>query len=211
MKTRPLSLLVAAVLLVVTPVAPAASFYFTADAGVLLTDDVDAVVPQFGPPVATTFNLDPGIRFQVGVGYRLTDWFAVELQSGAAANNFDALAGSGMINQMPILLNGVFRKKFGAFEPFVGAGAGTAASFVAFDNAILTPAGPVLDGTEVDMVFAWQLYGGLDYRFNESMAVGLVYRFIAAGDSDWDVSGLGTISAEGTTSHTIGAHFSLEF
>lgn len=211
MKTRPLSLLVAAVLLVVTPVAPAASFYFTADAGVLLTDDVDAVVPQFGPPVATTFNLDPGIRFQVGVGYRLTDWFAVELQSGAAANNFDGLAGSGMINQVPILLNGVFRKKFGAFEPFVGAGAGTAASFVAFDNAILTPAGPVLDGTEVDMVFAWQLYGGLDYRFNKSMAVGLVYRFIAAGDSDWDVSGLGTIAAEGTTSHTIGAHFSLEF
>lgn len=211
MKTRSLSLLAAVALLVVTPVAPAASFYFTADAGVLLTDDVDAVVPQFGPPVATTFNLDPGIRFQVGVGYRLTDWFAVELQSGAAANNFDGLAGSGMINQVPILLNGVFRKKFGAFEPFVGAGAGTAASFVAFDNAILTPAGPVLDGTEVDMVFAWQLYGGLDYRINESMAVGLVYRFIAAGDSDWDVSGLGTISAEGTTSHTIGAHFSLEF
>src|SRR4051794_21868980 len=72
--------------------AQMSKFYVTADAGGNLTPDI-TLKEFFGEPLApnSKVKFDPGVRFGVGAGYRVTDWLGTELQSGIMANSIKSI------------------------------------------------------------------------------------------------------------------------
>jgi opacity protein-like surface antigen len=73
--------------------------------------------------------------------------------------------------------------------PFASAGAGVAFTFFNADDLVNDPGGPnefILDGSESDAVFAWQLSAGLKYQLNDRMSMGVAYKFLYTGEPDWE-------------------------
>jgi opacity protein-like surface antigen len=74
--------------------------------------------------------------------------------------------------------------------------------------------GSELHGSDSDVVFAYQAFGGLRYAINDHMGVGLEYHYFATTGASWDANGVGNpnrISFEGVQSHAITASFTYRF
>jgi len=117
-----------------------------------------------------------------------------------------------------MLVNLVFQLRTqSGFVPFAGAGAGGTlqiASFDEYDNGISTGGAGQLDGSDSDIVFAWQAFAGVRYEFNPRMAVGVTYRYMMADGPEWDVdvgSANQTLAIDDLESHTITAQFAYRF
>lgn len=158
-------------------------WYLKADAGGNWTDDVD--LKEFIGPVqpGSTLSLKPGMRLGVAGGYQLTDWFAPEAEFGMQHNQIDAVTGAwsgdGRLSTFPLLLNAKFQYHNSTpFTPYAGAGVGFSTAVLSLDN--LGIGNTSIDGTEADMVFAWQAFAGLRYTLNERISLGLEYRFVAS-------------------------------
>src|SRR4051794_37680074 len=87
-------------------------FYFNANAGVSLADDVDIhrfLVPTRGAKV----ELDPGARLSVAGGYNFCDYLGAQLETGFIFNNVKNVTGGGNIDaslsHVPMLADIVLR------------------------------------------------------------------------------------------------------
>ena len=71
-----------------------------------------------------------------------------------------------------------------------------------------------MDGVDSDFVFAWQVFGGLKYEFNQRMAVGVSYRYRDTDAPSWDVSdwfGHLRVAFDRITTHVVTAEFHYRF
>ena len=69
-----------------------------------------------------------------------------------------------------------------------------------------------VNGTASDVVFAYQAFGGLKYEINDRLAVGVIYKYFASGDPEWDVRRSGeNISFKGTHTHSVSAVVTFRF
>jgi opacity protein-like surface antigen len=100
-------------------------------------------------------------------------------------------------------------RKCGKFVPFVGVGAGGMLSIFSIDDYVnVGGESECVDGSDADLVFAYQAFGGMRYEFNDRMSVGLMYRFHGTGGPSWDVENwhtgdtIGEISLDDVFSHT---------
>ncbi len=180
-------------------------FYFKADLGGNLSQDVDvkeflgAAVPGY------KLELDPGLRAGVGAGYQFVDWASAEVELGFMGNEIKSMTGAthihdAMIGNVPFLVNGKLQYPMGRcpVTPYIGAGVGFSETF--FDVDVLEfrdAAGNIygISGSDSEAVFAWQAFAGLRYALNERMGLGVEYRFFQADSPSW--------TAE-FTSHTSG-------
>jgi opacity protein-like surface antigen len=195
-------------------------FYAGADAGGLLT--LDTRVKEFLGPVSpgTKVQLDPGFRLGLHGGYRLTDWFAVEGETGVMGNNIKSITGASIdgdatLANVPFLLNARFQLPHGKcpITPYFGGGAGGSATVLSFGNHIDFN-GTRLHGSDSDVVFAYQAFGGLRYAINDRMGVGVEYHYFATTGASWSANGVGTpnrIALAGVQSHAITAAFDFRF
>jgi len=195
-------------------------FYISADAGGALTSDPK--VKEFLGPVTpgSKVSLDPGIRVGIVGGYQLTDWFAVEGETGVIGNNIKSITdadidGDATLANVPFLLNARLSLPHGRcpITPYIGGGAGGSASVLSFDRHIDIN-GNRLRGSDADVVFAYQAFGGLRYAINDRMGVGLEYHYFVTTGATWDANGLGSpskIGFSGVQSHTITASFDFHF
>ena len=82
---------------------------------------------------------------------------------------------------------------------------------ISLDHASLN-GGTEVDGADSDAVFAWQVYGGLRWKINQRMAVGLVYKYFEAGSPSWEVENSSQeIRLGKTRTHSVSASFSIQF
>lgn len=196
-------------------------FYVGADAGGVLTGDTR--LKEFFGPVApnTKVSLDPGVRFGVVGGYRLTDWFSVEGETGMNANNIKSITGASIdgnatFGNVPFLLNARIQIPHGScpITPYIGGGGGGAASFINLEHHIDLD-GTRLHGSDAAPVFAWQAFAGLRYAINDQMGVGVEYHYFATTGATWtaDASGTSTDRMKflGVQSHAITASFDYRF
>jgi opacity protein-like surface antigen len=202
--------------------APVSRFYVGADVGGVLTGDTK--VKEFLGPVdpGTKVSLDPGIRVGFVGGYKLTDWFSLEGETGVTGNNIHSITGASIdgnatLANVPLLLNARLQlpPRRCPVTPYIGGGAGGAASILAFDHHIDFN-GTDLHGSDADMVFAYQAFAGLRYAINDHMGVGVEYHYLATTGPTWsaDLHGAGGpdhISFAGTQSHAITASFDYQF
>jgi opacity protein-like surface antigen len=145
-------------------------------------------------------ELDPGFHLSVAGGVMFGDFFGLELETGFILNGISSISGfdnvDGYVVQVPFVANAVgqFRNRT-ALTPFIGAGAGGSLSISQVDRANSSVF--EVEGSDAEVVFAWQLFGGLKYDLAEDLSLGILYKYFGTGD--------------GARSHTISAAVSFSF
>lgn len=177
--------------------------FFTVDGGLNLLDN-------FNVGGGTSVDFDPGVRFDVGVGYTFHEDQNFGISAGAetgflynsmdkGVSPFGSVAMEGELWQIPLL--GKVTVKFmpaSAWVPFIGVGGGLVYSSAEVTRIGATPT--LISGDEWDP--AVQALAGVKYKLNDNSSVGLVYKalFVFPGDGfdEW-------------LNHSIVAAFSLAF
>ncbi len=180
------SLAVCGVALVAMPAVAEEKVGFFAGADVGGTVAENPRLKEFpDAPPGGDVELQPGARLSLQAGYRFTEWVSLSLETGLLVNGVkDA---DMTVSQVPLMANiELSIPNRSPFEPFVGGGPGFSVSSIYVDDDRLN-SGTDVDGGAADVVFAWQVYGGVRYNFKEWMSLGLVYKYFAAGEAEWDV------------------------
>lgn len=196
-------------------------FYINADAGGAVT--MDTRVKEFFGSVdpGTKVKFDPGVRLGFKGGYRVTDWFAVEGETGIIDNNIKSISGANIdgnasFANIPFLLNARFELPHGKcpITPYFGGGAGGAASVFNIEHHIDLN-GVRLRGSDSATVFAYQAFAGLRYALNDQMGIAVEYHYFATTGPTWSADALSTASDHmrflGVQSHMASVAFNYRF
>jgi opacity protein-like surface antigen len=195
-------------------------FYIGVDAGGVLT--ADPKVKNFLGPVGqgAKVSLDPGVRVGFVGGFKLTDCFSIEGETGIMGSNIKSITGAHIdgdatLANVPFLVNLRIAMPHGKcpITPYIGGGAGGSATMLAFSDHIDIN-GNRLHGSDANIVFAYQAFGGLRYAINDRMGVGLEYHYFATTGPTWKADGVGSpnsIEFSGAQSHAITAAFDFRF
>jgi len=177
-------------LLALPDTARSQGFYLKGDTGVAFSEDVD--VRRFlGPAPGVKIDLETGGRFSVAGGYNFNDWIGVQLETGVIYNEIDSITGAGNVegslSHVPLLASVVLRydKPNCPVVPYVGIGMGGDSSSIWLDDVRVGAF--VVDGSDAELVFAWQAFAGLRYRINQHMSVGGGYKYFYAEGAEYDV------------------------
>jgi len=201
--------------------------YAKAEVGPTFTDDVE--LRDFLGLGGGKIEFDPGMRFAVGGGYQFADWIAIGGETGVSFNYIDNISGNfrgegdSSIGQVPLLANVIFRipTRIG-LVPFAGAGAGLSFPYFHADDIVFDPDPGVsgdetiVDGSESDTVFAWQLFAGLKYQLDDRMSIGISYKYLHSESPDWEAEDVFTgldseISIGDLETHAVTFIFSYKF
>jgi OmpA-OmpF porin, OOP family len=174
-------------------------WYFLAEGGVAIGQDVNAEVGG----ASGEAEVDVGTRFDLGVGYSLNKNWALEFDTGWVWNRFTDTDGS--ISHIPLMINGVFRYPMagGKWVPYIGAGLGGTYSMLDVDDG-------TLDDSDGDFNFAWQGMAGIKYMIKENMSLGLGYKYLATLESNFEIEGV-DVSLENSHNHAFGLVFNMSF
>jgi opacity protein-like surface antigen len=191
-------------------------FYLNANAGVSLANDV-ALHRFLVPTPGAKVKLDPGARLSVAGGYNINGYLGVQFETGCNYNSVKSISGRGDIDaslsHIPMLGDVVVRydKADCKWVPYAGAGAGGDASSISLDH-VRAPNGQVVDNSATDVVFAWQAFAGVRYKFARNMSLGGGYKFFWADGASWDVRrSSGAIETGSARVHSFGADFTWKF
>jgi len=164
-------------------------FYVQGDAGGTLTQSAD--LKEFFGPVApgSRVKFDPGFRLGITGGFHVTDWFSLEAVTGVMSSKIDSITDASSVHDsflsnVPLMAGVRFELPHPMrISPYVGASAGGSVSVLDADHIDI--GGTHIHGTESDVVFAYQAYGGVRYALNDHMGVSLEYHFFSAEDPEW--------------------------
>jgi opacity protein-like surface antigen len=218
--------------------------YFLADVGVAIPQD--ATLQNIASTATSSglsgakLSLDPGVRFDLGLGYNVTEWFAVEVESGLIWNGVDKVegtvtdttgaflgtdlplsGGSGNVYNIPIMFNGQFRLPVGKdMKVVLGGGVGTIWSDASV-TGVSTPLAPGLtasvDGNS--WAFAYQANAGVEWSLASNLSLGVRYTFLGTTELNYGPATFNTdllvgsadIKADALYTHSILATLRLEF
>ena len=153
---------------------------------------INPTISELGGPITSggEMDLDAGMTFDFGVGYRIAPWFTLEGAFGFIYNEIDSVGNwsypDSSLLQMPIMLNAEFSIPVGRWSPYAGIGAGGVWSNVRFGSYYYYYYSDS-DGSGYDFVPAAQAFAGLRYEFDNNWSAGISYRFVAVPGQDWDV------------------------
>jgi opacity protein-like surface antigen len=183
--------------------------YFNADGGPALTEDAK-LKENPGAGGGGDVEFDPGVRFSFGGGYRFTEWFSVGGESGVIVNGIDG--ADAVVTQAPFLANLELRwPNKSRLVPFIGGGPGFSFSGISIDEDNLG-GGSNVDGSASDVVFAWQVYGGVRFKLADNMSLGAAYKYFDAGSPTWEVEdSADDIRFGKLRTHAFVASFSMSF
>ena len=122
------------------------------------------------------FEVDPGLRGDLSLGYRLNKSFAIEAEAGAIWN--PGLSSFDNFYQIPVILKAVYQVKLSeSWKAYLNGGAGgvigiseTAAPRIAFHNATLLH--------DTDVAIGYEGEAGIKYTPCQHIELGLGYKFL---------------------------------
>lgn len=180
-------------------------FYIGTELGGTVVPDIDlgSYDAGFGTDVSAKVDLNPGIRFDLPLGYRVNEWFSMEFAPGVMWNSFNALelsAGSaeasvnlsGNYIQVPLLVNFILTIPTNSkWEPYFGGGIGGLFSYLNVTE-IYSISAPENSGTS--WALGYSAIAGLNYHISRDMSFGFNYKFTGTGTQNWtgDYDGLST-------------------
>src|SRR4051794_32072713 len=134
--------------------------YMKADAGGTITEKTG--LKDFFGDVApgSKVEFDPGARFSVGVGYELTDFFAVEGEFAGMSSRISSITDAERVDawfsNLPFLINAKLQLPKNRYyvTPYIGGGVGGSAAVIDVQHIDLN--GTHLDGSDATAVFAYQ-------------------------------------------------------
>ena len=198
-----------ALLPMITFAGEESGIYFNADLGGTIMESTPLKEFPNAPP-GSKVEFDPGVRLGLGGGFRFNNWVSLGGETGFSVNK---VKGADVtVSQFPFFANVEFRMTNSSpLVPFIGGGPGVSFSVIGLDNDSLGN-GSRLDGSASDAVFAWQAYGGVRYKINDNMSVGVAYKYFNAESPTWDVQNTSQDIRFGKMHvHTISASFSMSF
>lgn len=165
--------------------------YLSANLGIAALSDSDITDSTF-PGIDMELSYDTGWAFGAAVGYGFSN-FRVEGEVSYQSNDIDetsalgiSIDSSGDVSGTALLVNGYYDfANSSAFTPFISAGLGYAT--VDINDYDVTGAG-LLDYSDDDSVFAYQLGVGIGYAVNENVTIDIRYRYFAAEDAEFDTT-----------------------
>jgi opacity protein-like surface antigen len=183
--------------------------YFNAALGGSVAADTKLREFPNAPPGGKV-KFTPGVALDVGGGFRFNEWLLVGGETGVLVNGIKG--SDAALSQVPILANVELRfPNNSPLVPFIGGGPGIAFSTISLDNDNLN-GGSNVDGSDSSAVFAWQAYGGIRYKINESMSLGVSYKYFWANKPQWEVdNSFQDIRFGESHIHVISANFSMSF
>jgi len=200
-------------LLVVPQVGRGQGFYVDANAGAAFPESIKInyfLVPT--PGAKLKFNTGP--QFGVAAGYHFNEYVGAQIESGFIYNSAENLGGSGTsLSHVPMLFDVVLRydQPNCKWLPYLGAGAGGDVSTLSLDH-VSNPTGGTLNNTETSIVFAWQAFAGLRFKFSPTMSIGAGYKYYSADGGNWDVQHPGGRIDFGTARvNAVSVDFSFKF
>lgn len=188
-------------------------FYLDVNVGGAIPQNSKIQVSPFGNSGDVAF--DAGVRGGLALGYHITPSFAAQLESGIVWNNVHSIHGntissfpgaSAEIYEVPMLADFIYKPLHGAFQPYIGAGVGGAATI--FDSSNLPLYGSSFSDT--DFTFAYQAQAGFKYAVNSNVELGIAYEFLGTLDHHWSDHGV-TFKTDGTMTHAIMATLTWRF
>ncbi len=187
----------------------------------------------------SSLSVNPGIRFNLPLGYSPVEWFAIEFAPGIIWNPLNTLtvqyqgtlndpagdpvagdAGSlalqaqGGYYQVPLVLNFMFRIPTDSpWTPYVGGGIGATYSYLNITNLKYAPAGINENISSTDgscWSLAYQAIGGFDYQINENISIGAKYIFMGTGNQNFEGQ-LSGLSSKGSISQSALVNCTISF
>jgi len=203
-----------AVLLAASGAQAADKIYLEVAAGPAFQQDTSVKTGPFG--TGGNVRFDTGTRAGLTLGYQLTQDFAAELETGVIWNSVNSIQGNSLsafgaradVYEIPFLLNLVYKPWHGSFVPYVGLGAGGAATL--FDSANIPPFGPNASYSDTDFTFAYQATVGCNYVLCKHMELGLAYKFMGTTDHKWSDQNI-TFKTDGNLTHAVMATVTWRF
>ena len=174
--------------------------FITRDAGWYWGADVGASVAQDGHltqfsnlSVSDPVEYGVGMGMDLSAGYAFNRYFALEFQSGWTWNPINSIEGAAVhdtsLSTVPFMANAVLRYPIPRTRivPYIGAGAGGALTMFDTDGYTRTVGNKTvwLYDTASDFVFAWQAFAGVRLELNQTMSVGIGYRYLAVDPSSY--------------------------
>jgi opacity protein-like surface antigen len=184
------------------------------DLGANFTGKLDLELPV-GLNVDPEVSLNPGVRIDLGAGYRPLPWLRVGVETGYVWNSMESVLGydaeDGQFSQVPIqALVAIDRPLWGPLGFTVGAGAGGV--YTRADSGS-TPLWRRVGSDQ--FVAGYQGFAGLTYALGRRMEVGLHYRLAVTDQLDWDLEywggGIQTTRTEAVLNHGISVLFRADF
>lgn len=193
----------------------AGQFYLGGDGGVAFQQNT-AVRDNSG------FNGQSGdMKFNTGwraggvVGYSFCKYFSTEVDASVIYNRINQIGtmpfssttpGEAHLDEVPLLVNGVFTWPLGKFKPYVGVGLGAAMGI--FDSKNIIGAGG--NYSDTDYTLAYQGEVGFRYTIINNLDLGVAYKFVGTTDHDWKDNNI-SLKTDGTMTHTIVGTISYRF
>lgn len=191
--------------------ARAGEWYVGADGGAAFQQNISirGNTSSFGN--GGDLKFDTGWRAGADVGYSFCKYFAVELDASDIHNEINAIGPNSLssvganahLDEVPLLVNGVFTWPLGNFKPYVGVGVGAALGF--FDGynipgSYFPGANPTYRDTDCTLAYQGEL--GFQYSVSQRLDVGIAYKFVGTTDNDWNANN-SPFKTDGTMTHTI--------
>ncbi|MCL4177804.1 MAG: outer membrane beta-barrel protein [Verrucomicrobia bacterium] len=173
-------------------------------------------------------ELSPGFSVNGGLGERLSDWLAVEIQGGFLYHNVDevnAADGSfrsldASLMQVPVFFNFVFELPLRSrFTPYAGVGAGAMINWLDIDDQIAAGDSVVVsvDGSSTEVNFAYQAFAGGRLRMGDQGVLEITYRFMGCSSPNWSLKAedtgdsIANLKADDIFVHALTVGFIVEF
>jgi opacity protein-like surface antigen len=211
-------LAVSAQYLIVRP--PGAGPYVRFDLGPTFPED--GRLTAFGNfPAGNTVQYETGFASDVAVGYAFTPWVTAELEFGWRWNEISQVRGFTLddtfFGQASFLANVVLQYPLPLTRlvPYIGGGLGGALTM--FDTDGFANRAVTVVGSDVDLVFTYQIFAGLRFDLNPWMSVGVGYKYFASGDSSYSFESLFCcrpdlqLRFEGMSLHMVTGNFTLKY
>jgi opacity protein-like surface antigen len=155
----------------------------------------------------------------VDIGYRFSDYIAVELDPGVILNSITAVGSSddplpsgasANLDEIPILVNGIFTYPLGNFRPYAGVGFGAAIGVFESSNIPGSAFPPNFTYDDTDVTFAYQFQLGCKYALSKNFDVGVAYKFLGTTDHSWTANNI-NLKTDGTATHILEATLTWRF
>jgi hypothetical protein len=206
-------------------------FYFLSDAGVAFTQSINIAnhtqTATSGGLSGAKINLNTGARVDIGVGFQLTESFAMEFATGLIWNSVSSVEGNvigttggflripiplqegkGNIYNVPFMFNGKYRlplnrDKTHPLSFTCGAGAGGIWSDASVNNITSAQATAIALGAALSVngnafAFAYQANFGIEWQLANHLYLGFGYAFLGTTSLNYGAANFST-NAVGST------------
>jgi len=181
-------------------------FYVGFEVGGAVIEDIDLS----NGDITSSLGLNPGIRFDVPIGYRVNDWFSLEFTPGIIYNTMSSwnvsqfvfedptdpeasINGAGLygiggsLTQVPLLVNFLLTIPTDSpWEPVIGAGLGTIYSNISLKELPGSEYGIPSSRSGSCWSFGYSGLVGLNYHVNQDVSVGFNYKFTGTAGQNWN-------------------------